>query len=163
MKKIIFSPINSLFTAAALLACSAPVFAELPTFPLNDEFTISTNETVSSTGANWTQNVMAQTQTDLYTSSTYEAGVSCDLLDPSIWKVGSAGGEQFAGSVAETADNINFLNISHSMPDGINCDGAYSVSDSLVVAGINADISLGTNNWGYRLFSVADGKESISR
>ena len=39
-----------------------------------------------------------------------------------------------------------------------NCDGAYSVSDSLVVAGINADISLGTNNWGYRLFSVADGK-----
>ena len=104
----------------------------------------------------------AQTQTDLYTSSTYEAGVSCDLLDPSIWKVGSAGGEQFAGSVAETADNINFLNISHSMPDGINCDGAYSVSDSLVVAGINADISLGTNNWGYRLFSVADGKESIS-
>ena len=77
---------------------------------------------------------------------------------PSIWKVGSAGGEQFAGSVAETADNINFLNISHSMPDGINCDGAYSVSDSLVVAGINADISLGTNNWGYRLFSVADGK-----
>lgn len=100
----------------------------------------------------------AQTQTDLYTSSTYEAGVSCDLLDPSIWKVGSADGEQFAGSVAETADNINFLNISHSMPDGINCDGAYSVSDSLVVAGINADISLGTNNWGYRLFSVADGK-----
>ncbi|PWL65706.1 MAG: hypothetical protein DBY30_06100 [Verrucomicrobia bacterium] len=51
----------------------------------------------------------AQTQTDLYTSSTYEAGVSCDLLDPSIWKVGSADGEQFAGSVAETADNINFL------------------------------------------------------
>lgn len=100
----------------------------------------------------------AQTQTDLYTSSTYEAGVSCDLLNPSIWKVGSAGGEQFAGSVAETADNINFLNISHSMPDGINCDGAYSVSDSLVVAGINADISLGTENWGYRLFSVADGK-----
>lgn len=100
----------------------------------------------------------AQTQTDLYTSSTYEAGVSCNLLDPSIWKVGSADGEQFAGSVAETADNINFLNISHSMPDGINCDGAYSVSDSLVVAGINADISLGTNNWGYRLFSVADGK-----
>ena len=46
MKKIIFSPINSLFTAAALLACSAPVFAELPTFPLNDEFTTSTNETV---------------------------------------------------------------------------------------------------------------------
>lgn len=100
----------------------------------------------------------AQTQTDLYTSSTYEAGVSCDLLDPSIWKVGSAGGEQFAGSVAETADNINFLNIIHSMPDGINCDGAYSVSDSLVVAGINADVSLGANNWGYRLFSVADGK-----
>lgn len=100
----------------------------------------------------------AQTQTDLYTSSTYEAGVSYDLLDPSIWKVGSADGEQFAGSVAETADNINFLNISHSMPNGINCDGAYSVSDSLVVAGINADISLGTNNWGYRLFSVADGK-----
>ena len=100
----------------------------------------------------------AQTQTDLYTSSTYEAGVSCNLLDPSIWKVGSADGEQFAGSVAETADNINFLNISHSMPDGINCDGAYSVSDSLVVAGINADISLGTENWGYRLFSVADGK-----
>ena len=100
----------------------------------------------------------AQTQTDLYTSSTYEAGVSCDLLDPSIWKVGSADGEQFAGSVAETADNINFLNISHSMPDGINCDGAYSVSDSLVVAGINADISLGSDNWGYRLFSVADGK-----
>lgn len=100
----------------------------------------------------------AQTQTDLYTSSTYEAGVSCNLLDPSIWKVGSADGEQFAGSVAETADNINFLNISHSMPDGINCDGAYSVSDSLVVAGINADISLGTDNWGYRLFSVADGK-----
>ena len=44
MKKIIFSPINSLFTAAALLACSAPVFAELPTFPLNDEFTTSSNE-----------------------------------------------------------------------------------------------------------------------
>lgn len=100
----------------------------------------------------------AQTQTDLYTSSTYEAGVSCDLLDPSIWKVGSAGGEQFAGSVAETADNINFLNIIHSMPDGINCDGAYSVSDSLVVAGINADVSLGANNWSYRLFSVEDGK-----
>ena len=100
----------------------------------------------------------AQTQTDLYTSSTYEAGVSYDLLDPSIWKVGSAGGEQFAGSVAETADNINLLNIIHSMPDGINCDGAYSVSDSLVVAGINADVSLGTNNWSYRLFSVADGK-----
>ncbi len=53
MKKIIFSPINSLFTAAALLACSAPVFAELPTFPLNDEFTTSTSETVSSTGQNW--------------------------------------------------------------------------------------------------------------
>lgn len=100
----------------------------------------------------------AQTQTDLYTSSTYEAGVSCDLLDSSIWKVGSADGEQFAGSVAETADNINFLNISHSTPDGINCDGAYSVSDSLVVAGINADVSLGANNWSYRLFSVADGK-----
>ena len=100
----------------------------------------------------------AQTQTDLYTSSTYEAGVSCDLLNPSIWKVGSADGEQFAGSVAETADNINFLNISHSMPDGISCDGAYSVSDSLVVAGINADISLGYENWGYRLFSVEDGK-----
>ena len=55
MKKIIFSPINSLFTAAALLACSAPVFAELPTFPLNDEFTTSTSETVSSTGNNWTE------------------------------------------------------------------------------------------------------------
>lgn len=56
MKKIIFSPINSLFTAAALLACSAPVFAELPTFPLNDEFTTSTSETVSSTGDNnWTE------------------------------------------------------------------------------------------------------------
>ena len=55
MKKIIFSPINSLFTAAALLACSAPVFAELPTFPLNDEFTTSTSETVSSTGGNWTE------------------------------------------------------------------------------------------------------------
>ena len=100
----------------------------------------------------------ATTTTEIYTSSTYEAGVSCDLLDPSIWKVGSADGEQFAGSVAETADNINFLNISHSMPNGINCDGAYSVSDSLVVAGINADISLGTDNWGYRLFSVEDGK-----
>lgn len=62
MKKIIFSPINSLFTAAALLACSAPVFAELPTFPLNDEFTTSTNETVYSTGGsldgNWTQHVI---------------------------------------------------------------------------------------------------------
>ena len=55
MKKIIFSPINSLFTAAALLACSAPVFAELPTFPLNDEFTTSTSETVFSTGDNWTK------------------------------------------------------------------------------------------------------------
>ncbi len=55
MKKIIFSPINSLFTAAALLACSAPVFAELPTFPLNDEFTTSSNETVYSTGGNWTE------------------------------------------------------------------------------------------------------------
>lgn len=61
MKKIIFSPINSLFTAAALLACSAPVFAELPTFPLNDEFTTSTSETVSSTGQNWTQNVINST------------------------------------------------------------------------------------------------------
>ena len=62
MKKIIFSPINSLFTAAALLACSAPVFAELPTFPLNDEFTTSTNETVSSTGdGNWTQYVINST------------------------------------------------------------------------------------------------------
>lgn len=61
MKKIIFSPINSLFTAAALLACSAPVFAELPTFPLNDEFTTSSNETVSSTGENWTQNVINST------------------------------------------------------------------------------------------------------
>ena len=55
MKKIIFSPINSLFTAAAFLACSAPVFAELPTFPLNDEFTTSTSETVFSTGDNWTE------------------------------------------------------------------------------------------------------------
>lgn len=62
MKKIIFSPINSLFTAAALLACSAPVFAELPTFPLNDEFTTSTSETVSSTGDNnWTENVISST------------------------------------------------------------------------------------------------------
>ena len=65
MKKIIFSPINSLFTAAALLACSAPVFAELPTFPLNDEFTTSTNETVYSTGGstdgNWTQYVINST------------------------------------------------------------------------------------------------------
>lgn len=61
MKKIIFSPINSLFTAAALLACSAPVFAELPTFPLNDEFTTSSNETVSSTGQNWTQHVINST------------------------------------------------------------------------------------------------------
>ena len=62
MKKIIFSPINSLFTAAALLACSAPVFAELPTFPLNDEFTTSTSETVSSTGDNnWTQHVINST------------------------------------------------------------------------------------------------------
>ena len=61
MKKIIFSPINSLFTAAALLACSAPVFAELPTFPLNDEFTTSTSETVSSTGENWTPNVISST------------------------------------------------------------------------------------------------------
>lgn len=59
MKKIIFSPINSLFTAAALLACSAPVFAELPTFPLNDEFTTSTNETVSVT--DWTPNVINPT------------------------------------------------------------------------------------------------------
>lgn len=59
MKKIIFSPINSLFTAAALLACSAPVFAELPTFPLNDEFTTSTNETVSIT--DWTPNVINST------------------------------------------------------------------------------------------------------
>lgn len=59
MKKIIFSPINSLFTAAALLACSAPVFAELPTFPLNDEFTTSTNETVSVT--DWTPNVISST------------------------------------------------------------------------------------------------------
>ena len=57
MKKIIFSPINSLFTAAALLACSAPVFADLPTFPLNDEFTTSTNET----GENWTPNVINST------------------------------------------------------------------------------------------------------
>ena len=61
MKKIIFSPINSLFTAAALLACSAPVFAELPTFPLNDEFTTSTSETVSSTGENWTPYVINST------------------------------------------------------------------------------------------------------
>ena len=61
MKKIIFSPINSLFTAAALLACSAPVFAELPTFPLNDEFTTSTSETVSSTGGNWTKYVINST------------------------------------------------------------------------------------------------------
>ena len=61
MKKIIFSPINSLFTAAALLACSAPVFAELPTFPLNDDFTTSTNETVYSTGENWTQHVINST------------------------------------------------------------------------------------------------------
>ena len=61
MKKIIFSPINSLFTAAALLACSAPVFADLPTFPLNDEFTTSSNETVSSTGGNWTQSVINST------------------------------------------------------------------------------------------------------
>lgn len=65
MKKIIFSPINSLFTAAALLACSAPVFAELPTFPLNDEFTTSTNETVYSTGGsldgNWTKYVINST------------------------------------------------------------------------------------------------------
>ena len=61
MKKIIFSPINSLFTAAALLACSAPVFADLPTFPLNDEFTTSSNETVSSTGENWTPNVINST------------------------------------------------------------------------------------------------------
>ena len=61
MKKIIFSPINSLFTAAALLACSAPVFAELPTFPLNDEFTTSSNETVYSTGGNWTQYVINST------------------------------------------------------------------------------------------------------
>ena len=65
MKKIIFSPINSLFTAAALLACSAPVFAELPTFPLNDEFTTSTSETVSSTGGtiggNWTEYVINST------------------------------------------------------------------------------------------------------
>ena len=61
MKKIIFSPINSIFTAAALLACSAPVFAELPTFPLNDEFTTSTNETVSSTGENWTQSEISST------------------------------------------------------------------------------------------------------
>ena len=61
MRKIIFSPINSLFTAAALLACSAPVFAELPTFPLNDEFTTSSNETVSSTGQNWTQHVINST------------------------------------------------------------------------------------------------------
>mgnify|MGYP002541900236 CR=1 FL=1 len=61
MKKIIFSPINSLFTAAALLACSAPVFAELPTFPLNDVFTTSTNETVYSTGDNWTPNVISST------------------------------------------------------------------------------------------------------
>ena len=59
MKKIIFSPINSIFTAAALLACSAPVFAELPTFPLNDEFTTSTNETVSVT--DWTPNVINST------------------------------------------------------------------------------------------------------
>ena len=59
MKKIIFSPINSLFTAAALLACSAPVFAELPTFPLNDEFTTSTNETVSVT--DWEPNVISST------------------------------------------------------------------------------------------------------
>lgn len=61
MKEIIFSPINSLFTAAALLACSAPVFAELPTFPLNDDFTTSTSETVSSTGQNWTQYVINST------------------------------------------------------------------------------------------------------
>ena len=58
MKKIIFSPINSLFTAAALLACSAPALADLPSFPLNDEFTTSSNETVSSTGGNWTQYVI---------------------------------------------------------------------------------------------------------
>ena len=61
MKKIIFSPINSLFTAAALLACSAPALADLPSFPLNDEFTTSTNETVSSTGGNWTQYVINST------------------------------------------------------------------------------------------------------
>ena len=61
MKKIIFSPINSLFTAAALLACSAPVFAELPTFPLNDEFTTSTSETVYFTDGNWTQYVINST------------------------------------------------------------------------------------------------------
>lgn len=59
MKKIIFSPINSIFTAAALLACSAPALAELPTFPLNDEFTTSTNETVSVT--DWTPNVINST------------------------------------------------------------------------------------------------------
>ena len=61
MKKIIFSPINSLFTAAALLACSAPALADLPSFPLNDEFTTSTNETVSSTGGNWSQYVINST------------------------------------------------------------------------------------------------------
>ena len=59
MKKIIFSPINSLFTAAALLACSAPVFAELPTFPLNDEFTTSTSETVYIT--DWTKYEISST------------------------------------------------------------------------------------------------------
>ena len=61
MKKIIFSPINSLFTAAALLACSAPALADLPSFPLNDEFTTSSIETVSSTGGNWTQYVINST------------------------------------------------------------------------------------------------------
>lgn len=58
MKKIIFSPISSFFTAAALLTCSAPAFADLPSFPLNGEFTTSSNETVSSTGDNWSQNAI---------------------------------------------------------------------------------------------------------
>lgn len=49
-----------------------------------------------------------QTQTELYFSSTQEAGVTVDLANPSVWKVDSPDGSSFGGSVSETRGNINF-------------------------------------------------------
>lgn len=99
-----------------------------------------------------------QTLTDLYHSSTYQSGVTQDLSLSSIWKTGSFDGAEFTGSVTETADNINFLHLKQTMPSGDKRTTAFTFSDSLKVAGIDADITLNDNNWEYNMLKVGDGK-----
>lgn len=103
-----------------------------------------------------------QTQTELYYSGSQTSGSAVELSDASIWKAGSPSGEEFSGSVSETAENINVLNIEWSVPAGGSASTAFSVSQSVVAESVNMSLEFaGNNNWSNNTLSIA-GDQTLS-